>query len=295
MQKRTRRGILAAQVGLVVNAVLVVVKIGAGVVGNSYALVADGVESSLDIFSSIITWRGLIVARRAADENYHFGYGKAEAVATASVAVLLLVAAVGISVEAVREMMRPHAPPATVTLFVLVGVVVVKETLFRNIFRVGHDLDSMALRADAWHHRSDAITSAAAFAGIALAVGAGPRFWAADEIAAIFASLIIAFNGIRLLTPAVDDLMDRAPAPDVVAQVRAVAAAIEGVCEVEKVLARRAGIGYFMSLHVQAHPEITLREAHRLGHACKDAIISEVPQVLDVFVHMEPHREGMER
>lgn len=291
MRKRTARGVLAAQVGLVVNAILVVVKISAGVAGNSYALIADGVESSLDIFSSLITWRGLVVAGRGADENYHYGYGKAEALAGAAVAVLLLVAAVGISVEAVREILRPHHSPAPFTLWVLVGVVLVKETLFRTVLRLGDDLDSTALKADAWHHRSDAITSAAAFAGIGLAVLAGPRFAAADDVAALVASVIIAWNGMRLLTPAVDDLMDRAPEPQVLARVRAHAEVVEGVCELEKVQARRAGVGYFVSVHVQADPELSLREAHKLGHRCKDAIMQGVPQVLDVFVHMEPHRE----
>lgn len=291
MRERSARGVVAAQIGLAVNALLVIVKITTGVLGNSYALIADGVESSLDIFSSLITWRGLEVAGRAADDKYHFGYGKAEAVAGAAVAVLLLVAAVGISIEAVREILRPHQAPASFTLYVLVGVILVKETLFRTVLRIGDRIDSLAVRADAWHHRSDAITSVAAFTGIALAVFGGERFWAADDIAAIVASFIIAFNGVRLLSPAVDDLMDRAPEAGVLENARAAAESIEGVCEVEKLLARRGGVGYFVTLHVQADPEMSLREAHRVGHRCKDAIMRRMPNVLDVFVHMEPHRE----
>ena len=294
MRERSARGVVAAQIGLAVNALLVIVKITAGVLGNSYALIADGVESSLDIFSSLITWRGLEVAGRAADDRYHFGYGKAEAVAGAAVASLLLVAAVGISVEAVREILRPHQAPAAFTLYVLVGVILVKEMLFRTVLRIGDRMDSLAVRADAWHHRSDAITSAAAFLGIALAVFGGEQFWAADDVAAIIASVIIAFNGVRLLSPAVDDLMDRAPEPGVLEDARAAAESVDGVREVEKLLARRGGVGYFVTLHVQADPEMSLREAHRVGHRCKDAIMRRMPHVLDVFVHMEPHREHYE-
>lgn len=294
MKTRSAHGVIAAQVGLAVNAVLVIVKITAGVLGNSYALIADGVESSLDIFSSLITWRGLAVAGRAADDKYHFGYGKAEAVAGAAVAVLLLAAAVGISIEAVREILRPHHSPAPFTLLVLVGVIVVKETLFRTVLRIGDRLESLAVRADAWHHRSDAISSAAAFIGIALAVFGGEQYWAADDVAALVASAMIAWNGVRLLGPAVEDLMDRAPEPEILLRARAAAESVEGVREVEKMLARRGGVGYFLTLHVQADPETTLREAHRVGHRCKDAIMRSMPQVLDVFVHMEPHREHYE-
>jgi cation diffusion facilitator family transporter len=283
------RGIRTAQLGLVVNALLVVVKITAGVLGNSYALIADGVESSLDIFSSLIVWRGLQVAGRPADEKYHFGYAKAEAVAAAFVAMMLLIAAMGISIEAVREVLTPHHVPASYTLFVLVGVILVKEVLFRTVLRVGTEMSSPVVKADAWHHRSDAITSAAAFVGISLALIGGPELASADDFAALLASGIIAWNGLRLLRPAIDDLMDRAPDPDVIEQVRRAAAAVPGVCEVEKLLARRTGVGYYLVLHVQAEPDVTLLEAHRIGHECKDEVMRAVPQITDAFVHMEPH------
>lgn len=286
------RGLLAARWGLLVNALLVVVKISAGVLGNSYALIADGVESSLDIFSSLIVWRGLTVAGRSADEHYHFGYGKAESVAGAAIAIMLLVAALGISIEAVREVLRPHHAPAPFTLVVLVLVVVIKETLFRTVLRVARDTNSPAVKADAWHHRSDAITSAAAFAGIGIALLGGPGWEAADDVAALAASGIIAFNGIRLLRPALQDLMDRAPEPAVLTRVRTASERVEGVCALEKMLARRAGVGYWVVLHVEADPQLTLADAHELGHRVKNAIIADVPEVLDAIVHMEPHQPG---
>ena len=286
---RTKRGTGAARLALGVNAVMVAVKVTTGLVGNSYALVADGVESSLDIFSSLIVWRGLAVAGRQPDEKYHFGYGKAETVAGAAVAVMLLVAALGISVQAVREILTPHHVPEPYTLAVLVAVVAVKEGLFRRLLQVGTEVDSPAVTADAWHQRADAITSGAAFVGITVALIGGPAWAPADDVAALLASGIIAYNGVRLLRPALQDLMDRAPSPLVLERVDAVARSVQGVREVEKVQARRAGVGYFVALHVEADPDMSLHDAHLLGHDVKDAILHELPSVLDVLVHMEPH------
>jgi cation diffusion facilitator family transporter len=289
VNERARRGIGAARLALGVNAVMVAVKVTTGLLGNSYALVADGVESSLDIFSSLIVWRGLTLSEREADDRYHFGYGKAESVAAAAVAIMLLVAALGISIEAVREILIPHHGPAPYTLAVLVVVIVVKEGLFRRMSAVAEEVGSAAVRTDAWHHRSDAITSGAAFIGIGLALVGGPTWAVADDVAALVASGIIAFNGVRLLRPAVQDLMDRAPDPFVLERVKSAACAVAGVHRVEKILARRAGIGYFVALHVEADGSMPLRDAHLLGHQVKDAIIVALPSVIDVLVHMEPH------
>jgi cation diffusion facilitator family transporter len=288
VRDRTKQGIGAARLSLGVNAAMVAAKVSAGLLGNSYALVADGVESTLDIFSSLIVWRGLSVADRDADERYHFGYGKAESLAGAAVALMLLLAALGISIEAVREILTPHHVPEPYTLAVLVGVVLVKEGLFRRLLRIGTAVGSRAVEIDAWHHRSDALTSEAAFVGILVALVGGPEWAPADDVAALLASGVIAFNGIRLLRPAVQDLMDRAPDPTVLRHVEATAKRVEGVRAVEKIQARRAGVGYFVALHVEADPAMSLRDAHLLGHDVKDAIIETLPAVLDVLVHMEP-------
>lgn len=287
--ERIARGIRTAIVGLVANAMLVVVKITAGLLGNSYALVADGVESSLDLFSSVIVWQGMRVAGRDPDDRHPFGYGKAEPIAAAMVAFMLLVAALGIAVQAVREIITPHHAPAPFTLVVLVGVIAVKEILFRRVLFVGLELGSSAVTADAWHHRSDAVTSAAAFVGISVALIGGPSWAPADDVAAVAASGIIAFNGLRLLGPALRDLMDRAPDPTVIRQIVEVAEAIPGVREVEKVLARSVGTGYRAVLHVQTDPQTPLAEAHALGGKVRSAIVHEVDGIEDVVIHMEPY------
>jgi cation diffusion facilitator family transporter len=281
-----------AQVGMLVNAALAGIKLVAGVLGSSYALVADGVESTADIFSSLIVWGGLRIASRSADDDYPFGYGKAEPIAAAVVGLMLIAAAIGIAIESVREIRVPHHAPAPFTLAVLVGVVLVKEGLYRRVFRVGADVGSTAVKADAWHHRSDAITSAAAFVGIGIALIGGPGWEPADDWAALLASTVIAYNGIAALRPAVADLMDRAPGEAMLARVSAAAMGVRGVCAIEKLKVRKAGLGYWVDLHVQADPRLPLEEAHVLSGMVKSAIRQAVPEVAGALIHMEPYESG---
>jgi cation diffusion facilitator family transporter len=289
MSSAVRRGIQSAQVGLLVNTVLAITKLVAGILGNAYALIADAVESSADIFSSLIVWGGLRIASRQADEDYPFGYGKAEPLAAAVVALMLLGAAAGIAVEAVREIHTPHHTPAPFTLAVLIGVILTKEVLFRRVARVGEEVASTAVKADAWHHRSDAITSAAAFIGISIALLGGPGWESADDWAALLASVVIVVNATLLLRPAVHDLMDRSPSGDLLERISAAALATADVRHIEKLKVRKAGLGYYVDLHVQAEPSMSLRDAHTLSGRVKTAIRSAVPEVAGVLIHMEPH------
>jgi cation diffusion facilitator family transporter len=288
MSTSPRRGIQTAQLGLLVNTTLAVVKLVAGVAGNAYALVADAVESAADIFSSLVVWGGLRLAAREADEDYPFGYGKAEPLAAAVVALMLLGAAAGIAVEAIREIRTPHHTPAPFTLAVLVGVVVVKEVLFRKVLAIGSEVGSTAVKADAWHHRSDAITSVAAFIGISIALVGGPGWESADDWAALFASGIIVFNALRLLRPAVDDIMDRSPGTELEARISAAALGTPDVRAIEKLRIRKVGLTYQVDLHVQADPGMSLHDAHLLSGRVKGAIRSAIPEVAGVLIHMEP-------
>lgn len=285
------RGIRSAQAGLLVNACLAVIKIITGVLGNSYALIADGIESTADILSSTIVWGGLRIASRDPDPDYPFGYGKAETLAAATVALMLIGAAIAISIEAVREIVTPHHTPAPFTLAVLVVVVLVKEVLFRKVYAVGTQVGSDAVRADAWHHRSDAITSLAAFIGISVAIGGGEGWESADDWAALVAAAVIAWNGKRLLRPAVAGLMDRSAEPEIRTRIREIASAVDDVRAVEKVIVRRAGTDYFADLHVHADPAMSLRDAHVVSGKVKSAIRTRLPNVRGVLVHMEPSEE----
>ena len=275
------------------NAVLAAAKLVAGVAGASSALIADAVESSADVVGSFVVWGGLRVAAIPADEEHPYGHGKAEALAGAAVALLLVGASVGIAVQAVHEIRQPQTVPAAWTLAVLLVVMIVKVILARRVRGVGDLIGSTAVRADAWHHFSDAITSAAAFTGISIALWGRSRYgdarWAAaDDWAALIAALVIGYNGVALLKPALDDLMDRIAGPDVVGPVRRVAESVDGVLAIEKLTARKVGLGYRVEVHVHAEPATPLDEAHALGGRVSRAIHTAVPSISSVLVHMEP-------
>jgi cation diffusion facilitator family transporter len=288
MSEQVAKGIRFAQLGLLTNAALAIIKLIAGVLGNSYALIADAIESTSDIFSSLIVWGGLQISARHADEEYPFGYGKAESLAGAVVALMLLGAAALIGTQAIDEIRTPHHTPAKFTLVVLVGVIVVKEILFRKVFTVGKEVDSTAVRADAWHHRSDAITSAAAFIGISTALVGGEGWEVADDWAALFASAIIFYNGVNILRPAIAELMDRSPDSPVVQRLTAAAVSVEGVQAIEKLKVRKAGMGYFAEIHVQADATLSLHDAHVLSGRVKSAMRESVSSLHGATVHMEP-------
>jgi cation diffusion facilitator family transporter len=283
------RGIRLAQLGLLVNGALALVKLVAGVLGNSYALIADAVESVADLFSSLIVWGGLRVAARDADDRYPFGYGKAEAVSAMIVGLMLVGAAIGIAIEAVREVLHPDRAPAPFTLVVLVVVVVVKSIMYRIVNRGARDSGSPAVAADAWHHRADALSSGAAFIGISVALIGGPGWETADAWAALFASALIIVNGIGIMRPAVEELMDRSPNDELLRAVDAAAHGVEGVLATEKLKARKSGTRFQLELHVQAESSLSLQDAHILSGKVKRAIRAAVPSVQDVLVHMEPY------
>lgn len=287
-QHRLQRSLRATFVGMVVNTLLAAGKMAAGIAGHSHALIADAVESLADIFSSLIVWRGLIVAAAPADEDHPYGHGKAEPIAAAVVATMLVLAALWIAVQAVREIFQPHLAPASFTLVVLLGVVLVKETLFRFVLGEAITVESTAVRTDAWHHRSDAITSLAAAIGISVALIGGKGYEAADDVAAIFAAGIIAWNGWRLLRPAMNELMDASPDPAVVERIRTIASDIAGVHRVEKCMVRKVGHHYFVDMHVEVDPQMTVQRAHHIAHAVKDKVRERLPAVDDVLVHIEP-------
>jgi cation diffusion facilitator family transporter len=281
-------GARVALLGLFINVLVASAKITAGIFGNAYVLIADGIESALDIAGSVIIWGGLKVAARPPDATHPYGHGKAEPIAAVLVAIGVLAAALGIAIQSVRELFRPHHGPASFTLVVLIVVVVVKEVLYRYVIRLGRDVESTALQTDAWHHRTDALTSIAAFIGISLALIGGKAWQGADDWAAIFACGLIGANGYRLLKPALYEIMDTAPRGEVIDRVRTAAAAVPGVMEIDKCFARKMGLSFYVDLHVKVNGNISVREGHDIAHQVKRAIQETDPRIADVLVHVEP-------
>lgn len=286
---RLKRGLRATLLGMVVNIFLAGGKLAAGILGHSHALIADAVESLADIFSSIVVWRGLVVASEPADAEHPYGHGKAEPIAAAMVSTMLIIAAAGIIYKSTLAIWFGHQDgPRAFTLLVLIIIIVVKESLFRHVLQEGDSVDSSVVRTDAWHHRSDAITSLAAAVGITVALVGGPSFEKADDIAAIVAACIIAFNGWRQLRPPLSELMDASANREVVDAITRTASGIRGVERVEKCIVRKSGHRYWVDMHVEVDPEITVKQGHAIAHRVKDTVREKFPAVRDVLVHVEP-------
>ncbi len=275
-------------VGIAVNAALAILKIVTGFFGNSYALIADGIESTSDIVTSMVVWGGLRVAERPANERHPYGYGKAESLAGAVAAVALLAAAGTIAWQSVAEILTPHHLPHWSTLAVLAAVVVVKELLARWVKRQNEAFGSSALEGDSWHHRSDALTSAAAFVGIGIGLWGGAGYESADDWAALFACGVIAFNGARLLTMAVREMLDQAPGAEFERRVRDLASSVDGVDGIEKCRIRKSGLRHFVEIHVEVDGSITVDQAHRIGGKVRATLRESDLRIADALVHMEP-------
>jgi cation diffusion facilitator family transporter len=286
------RGIKTVLIGVLLNALLAVIKIITGILGNSYALIADGIESTTDIFSSLIVWGGLKISARPADDNHPYGHGKAESLAAFVVSVALLGAALIIVIQSVKEIITPHHLPATFTLYVLVGVVLTKEILYRVVFKTGNEINSTAMKADAWHHRSDAITSAAAFIGISIAVIGGEGYEMADDWAALVASGFIAFNGIRMMRFALHEIMDTVPGSDVELKIRNLAMQTDGVMDVEKCYIRKSGISFIIDIHIEVDAELSVSRGHEIAHNLKDRLVASNLSISYVAVHVEPYLQN---
>jgi len=277
-------GILA----ICINASLMIIKIGVGVVGNSYALIADGIESASDIFSSVITWAGFRWSLKPADEDHPYGHGKIDALTGMFSGGALFAAAAFIAYQSILEIRTPHHSPAWFTLPVLIGVIVVKELLSRRVFAAADTFDSNALKGDAWHHRSDAITSAAAAIGITIALIGGKGWEMADDWGALAACSVIVTNAFRIVKGSVYDATDPAASPLLRDPICTAAANQPGVRRIEKCLVRKSGTNLFVELHVEVDPSVTIREGHRIGHQVKAALIAANPRIQDVMVHLEP-------
>ena len=289
--RSVKAGLMTTGVGIATNVMLAIVKIVTGMLGNSYALIADGIESTADIVSSLVVWTGLKISSLPADEDHPYGHGKAESIAAAIVALALLAAAVLIAVQGIREIATPHHAPAWFTLLVLALVMATKETLYRIVSKVGDELSSTAVKGDAWHHRSDALTSAAAFIGISIALLGGKGYESADDWAALLACAVIAFNGFRLFRTALGEIMDAAVSDPLHKEIRALSSSVPGVVGIEKCRIRKSGLGLFVEIHVEVEGGLTVRRGHQIAHEVSDHLQTSSLSVQHVMVHVEPARQ----
>lgn len=273
---------------MVVNLSLATIKIVTGILGNSYALIADGIESLNDLLASAVVLFSLRVASKPPDEDHPYGHGKAEQLGALFSSLSLLVAGGVIAYQSIQNIFHRQEAPSWFTLPVLAVVVVTKEVLSRYALKKSDEISSSALEGDAWHHRSDAITSAAAFLGISVALVAGPGYEKADDIAALLGCAVIAYNGVTLFLNALHENMDGSPSPEVLNNAREIASAVPKVMSIEKLRMKKTGLRYFMDIHVQVSPSMTVEEGHGVTHDVMDAIHAAMPEVGDIVTHLEP-------
>jgi cation diffusion facilitator family transporter len=268
---------------------LALIKGLAGFFGNSYALIADAIESTTDIFSSFLVLFGLKYSNRPADENHPYGHGKAEPLITFIVVVFLITSATIIAYESIQNIQTPHEAPKSWTLIILAIIILWKEFSFRKVMKRGIETNSSSLKADAWHHRSDAITSIAAFIGISIALVLGKGFEAADDWAALFASGFIIYNSYLIFRPALGEIMDEHLYDDLILEIREVSSKVEGVIDTEKCFIRKAGMKYHVDLHATVDATISVKKGHDIAHLLKDTLRSKIPQLGHVLIHIEPN------
>jgi cation diffusion facilitator family transporter len=270
------------------NSFLAIIKGGAGFFGNSYALIADAIESTADIFASFLVLFGIKYSSRPADENHPYGHGRAEPLITFLVVGFLITSATIIAYESINNIQTPHDLPKPWTLIVLGIIIIWKEYSFRVVIKRSIETNSSALKADAWHHRSDAITSVAAFIGISTALILGKGYESADDWAALFASGFILYNCYLIFRPALGEIMDEHLYDDLIEDIRRVSAGVEGILGTEKCFIRKAGMKYHVDLHAIVAASITVREGHDLAHVLKDTLRREIPELGHVLIHIEP-------
>jgi cation diffusion facilitator family transporter len=290
-QHISSEGIKTTLLGILISIILAAVKIFSGIIGNSYALVADGIESIADVFTSSIVLTGLKIAAKPADENHPYGHGKAEPLAGSFVAISLFIAAAIIIFQSIHEIITPHHSPAPFTLVVLILVIIIKEMLFRYINKIGQSINSVAVKNDALHHRSDAITSGAALIGISIALIGGEGYEIADDIAALFASLIIIINGFLILKPAIYELTDANLSNELIDEIKNEIKKVDQVIEVEKCRIRKMGFDYFVDAHIVVNGNMTVTEGHLIAHKVKDLVMKSNDKIREVLIHVEPTEE----
>jgi len=270
------------------NICFAILKAFVGIIGNSYALIADAIESISDVFTTIIIMLGFKYASKPADEDYPYGHGKIEPLVTFIVVLCLIGAAIFIAYESIQNIATPHPLPKVFTLYFLAVVIFVKELFYRIILKKAKETKSTSLEADAWHHRSDAISSIMAFIGISIALYLGEGYESADDYAALFASLIIVYNAIQIGKPAFHEIMDRNHHQELIDDIRIYALEVDGVLATEKCFARKSGLHYYVDLHIEVNGTISVFEGHEISHRLKDHLIEKIPKIADVLIHIEP-------
>lgn len=279
----------AAYFSIFGNLSLAILKGITGYFGNSFALIADAIESSGDVVSSTLVLAGLKYSSLPPDKNHPYGHGKAEPLVTFIVVGFLVAAAAIIGYQSIVNIQTPHELPEPYTLYILAAIILTKEIFYRIVLSRSKQTNSTSLKADAWHHRSDAITSLAAFIGISLALILGKGYENADDWAALTASFVILYNSFLIFRPALGEVMDEHLYDSLIEEIRKTALTVDGVLGTEKCLVRKAGMNYLVDLHIEVDSEESVKAGHSIAHRLKLKLMQEFPDIANVLIHVEPY------
>ena len=279
----------AALIGLGINLTLGVAKLVGGIFGNSFALIADAVNSLGDVVSTVVVLLALRIAQQPPDKEHPYGHTRAEGIAASNVAIIIIVSALLVGWEALQRLTLQHAIPPVWTLWIAGINVAIKEALYHYKVRIGRRTGSTSLIANAWDHRSDALSALAVLIGLAVIRWGGPQYIYADEVASLVVVAMIILSGIHLFRSSASDLMDMQAEPELVEQIRADALTVPGVMDVETLWVRKSGLEHFADIHIEVDPQMTVADGHEIGHTDKDHLLQHFPSVRDVLVHLEPY------
>lgn len=275
-------------ISILSNLLMSAIKISTGVIGSSFALIADGIESLADLFASLLTYVGLRYSSKPADDNHPYGHGRIEPLITFGLVLFLVLSACFIAIQSIYNLGEAHEPPKSWTLWVLAGIIIWKEISYRYVRFQARKTHSSALVAEAWHHRSDAITSVFAFVGIGVAQIMGPKFAYADDVAALLASVVILYNSYKIFRPALGEIMDEHMYDELIEELRKEAIKVKGIKGTEKCFVRKVGMRYHIDLHAMVDGQISVTNGHRLAHDLQDHLLLVFPHIQHVHIHIEP-------
>lgn len=291
-QTKSQEAIRTTYFSIIGNTFLALAKGITGYFGNSYALIADAIESTTDIFSSVLVLFGIKYSSKPPDENHPYGHGKAEPLITFAVVGFLVISATIIFIEGLHNIQTPHKAPEPFTLYVLGAIILFKEISYRFVNKKSNETNSTSLKADAWHHRSDAITSLMAFIGISIALYLGDGYETADDWAAMLASLFIFYNAYLIFRPALGEIMDEHLHEHLIEDIRLSSLKVPGVIDTEKCFVRKMGMHYIVDLHVIVSGKLSVTEGHDIAHRVKDQLKIDIPDISNILIHVEPGEVG---
>ena len=284
-----KRGERGTRIGIFILLFLALIKLTAGILGHSRALLSDGLHSFSDVLTSIVVLVGLHIAKRPPDQTHPYGHGKAESIAAKTVAIILILIGAHFGIDNLKTIFtKTLVTPGMITLWIALIAIIVQESLFRYKFRIGKKIGSSAVIADAWHHRSDVFASLAEMIGIGGARLLGWRWL--DPLAGVVVCILIMMVGIKIFLTTTGELMDATIDKRIRERIGKQALRVKGVKRVSDLRARRSGLDIYVDLEIEVDSELTVEEGHTIAAQVKKRILGEVEQVANVLVHVNPYR-----